>query len=71
MTETITQSSLIEKFSHEEDKSILHVHFRKGGHYLYNGVSKEDFEAFRSAESHGKHFLANIKNKYEFAKARE
>jgi len=71
MTETITQSSLIEKFSYDEEKSILHVHFRKGGHYLYNAVTPEDFEQFRAAESHGKHFLAKIKGNYEFAKARE
>lgn len=68
MTETITTSSLIEKFSYDEASQTLHIFFRKGGHYGYNGVTPEAFAAFREDESHGKHFLSNIKNKYQFSK---
>ena len=68
MTETISTSSLIEKFSYDETNQVLHVHFRKGGHYGYSPVTPETFEAFRSAESHGKHFLSNIKPHHQFSK---
>ena len=68
MTETITTSSLIEKFSYDEPTQTLHIHFRKGGHYGYNPVTPEEHEAMRSAESHGKHFLTVIKPTKAFAK---
>ena len=68
MTETITTSSLIEKFSYDTDGKILHIHFRKGGHYGYADVTPEVFEEFRASDSHGKHFLTQIKNNYRFAK---
>jgi len=68
MTETITQSSLIEKFSYDEAQQVLHIHFRRGGHYGYANVTPEEFEQFRSAESHGKHFLQVIKPNHQFSK---
>lgn len=68
MTETITTSSLIEKFSYDEEQQVLHIHFRRGGHYGYSNVTPEEFEAFHSAESHGKHFLQIIKPSKQFSK---
>lgn len=68
MTETITSSTLIEKFSYDEANQVLHVHFRKGGHYGYNQVTPEKFEQFKSSESHGKFFLTQIKPHHQFSK---
>ena len=68
MTETITTSSLIEKFSYDENLQVLHIYFRRGGHYGYADVTPEEFEAFRAAESHGKHFLSVIKPSKQFSK---
>ena len=68
MTETITQSSLIEKFYYDESLQVLHIHFRRGGHYGYSAVTPEKFAAFREAESHGKFFLSEIKPHYQFSK---
>ena len=68
MTETITQSSLIEKFSYDESLQVLHIHFRKGGHYGYAQVTPEKFAAFREAESYGKFFLSEIKPHHQFSK---
>jgi hypothetical protein len=68
MTETITTSSLIEKFSYDESQQVLHIHFRKGGHYGYSNVTPEKFAAFREAESHGKFFLTEIKPHHQFSK---
>ena len=68
MNETITTSSLIEKFSYDEAQQVLHIHFRKGGHYGYSEVTPEQFEAFHDAESHGKFFLNVIKPNHQFSK---
>ena len=68
MTETITQSSLIEKFSYDEEQQVLHIHFRRGGHYGYAEVTPEKFAEFREAESHGKFFLTEIKPNHQFSK---
>lgn len=67
MKETITTSSLIEKFSYDEAGQILHIHFRKGGHYGYSEVTPEIYQSFHDAESHGKHFLQIIKPNHQFA----
>lgn len=68
MTETITSSSLIEKFCYDEEQQVLHIYFRRGGHYGYANVTQEEFAAFREAESHGKHFLQIIKPTKQFSK---
>ena len=68
MTETITTSSLIEKFSYDEAQQVLHIHFRRGGHYGYAEVTPEKFAEFREAESHGKFFLTEIKPNHQFSK---
>lgn len=68
MTETITQSSLIEKFYYDENLKVLHIHFRRGGHYGYSEVSPEKFAAFREAESHGRFFLSEIRLNHQFSK---
>ena len=36
--------------------------------YQYAGVSQMEFDAMMSAESQGKYFNANIKNRYSFVK---
>jgi len=64
----ITTSSLIEKFCYDEEQQVLHIYFRRGGHYGYNAVTPEKFAAFREAESHGKFFLAEIKPHHQFSK---
>jgi hypothetical protein len=63
-----SQSSQVSKFAHDEQTNTLHVHFRAGGHYSYSGVSKQDYEAFRDAPSHGKHLGTHIKGKFAFQK---
>jgi hypothetical protein len=68
MIETITTSSLIEKFSYDEAKQVLHIHFRRGGHYGYSGVTLEKYQAMHDAESHGKFFLSEIKQNHNFSK---
>lgn len=54
-------SSQVKKFGYDEPKHDLHVHFVSGGHYVYEDVSPEEFEAFSSAPSHGRHLNQEIK----------
>jgi hypothetical protein len=58
---TPVTSSLLKAVGYDAEKQELHVHFNKGGEYIYHDVPKEAHEAFVSAPSHGKHFLSVIK----------
>ena len=40
--------------------STLHVRFKNGGTYSYEGVTPEEFEALKSAKSIGQHLQSNI-----------
>jgi hypothetical protein len=68
MNIVITSSSLIEKFYYDEEQQVLHIYFRRGGHYGYSAVTPEKFQAMHDAESHGKFFLSEIKPNHQFSK---
>jgi hypothetical protein len=61
------KSSLLQAIGYDEASKTLLIEFKgktegePGKVYKYNGVSQETFEKFRTAESHGKHFLKEIK----------
>lgn len=65
---TINNSSMISEYEYDEAEKLLKLKFIKGGWYGYLDVPKEVVEALLSADSIGKYFLANIKNKYETEK---
>jgi len=48
------------------DDGLLEIEFTNGRIYQYDGVELEKAEALINAESVGKFFFANIKNKYQF-----
>ena len=56
-----SNSSQIKKFAYSDEKQMLEVVFRNNSSYAYADVTQEEFEAFRDAESHGKHLNAEIK----------
>ena len=58
------ESSTIKEIAHENDE--LYVKFTSGSTYRYKGVPKELFENLKGAESKGKFFATNIKNKFEY-----
>lgn len=62
-------SSMIAAVGYDADTKTLAVEFTKGGTYEYSDVPLEEWEAFQSAESVGKYFLAQIKPNYEVTKA--
>lgn len=78
MTRTPVESSLLASHGWEpnpEDPTVgtLEVEFKAKGKtpasvYRYAGVRAEHYEAFKNAESAGKHFLANIKGKFQHTK---
>jgi hypothetical protein len=44
----------------------LIVTFSNGGEYRYFDVPKDVFDAMLNAESEGKYFTTNVKNKYKY-----
>lgn len=64
---TNVESSNIKSIGFDEEKHILYVRFVGSTRlYCYENVLKEVFDAFTIAESKGKFFFENIKNKYAY-----
>ena len=59
-------SSMIEKCFYDFTKNTLKVKFKGGQVYEYENVETAVYENFCKADSTGKYFIENIKNKYEF-----
>lgn len=72
ITSTTSQydSSTLKAASYNYKHKTLTVHFNHAT-YVYNGVSRSDFESFNSAESQGKALNEFIKGKYDFEKLNE
>ena len=66
ITSTISQydSSTLKSAAYNYKHKTLTVHFNHAS-YLYNGVSRSDFESFNQAESQGKALNEFIKGKYD------
>lgn len=73
------QSSQIKAIGHDPDTNTLAIQFRNwkgevGSTYHYANFTAEDFEAFKNAESLGRHFGKHIKpetEKFPFTKVAE
>jgi hypothetical protein len=61
-------SSMIRSIGYNMESSTLEIDFLKGGLYNYADVPQGVYDALMGAESHGKYFLANIKNTYSTSK---
>lgn len=57
-------SSMINSVGYDPDSQTLEVEFSNGSTYNYGGVPQAEFDSLLSAQSVGKHFIANIKNIY-------
>lgn len=68
MERTPVSSSNIAAIGHDEDSQILEVEFMNGSVYAYSGVPVGEFESFLTAESKGKYFHANIRDRYPVTK---
>ena len=72
ITLTPVESSLLTAIGYDAATQTLRIEFPRKGHppgagtvYEYYHVSAEQWAAFQAAESFGKHFLANIKGKFD------
>ena len=65
---TTTRSSMLKAIAYDEQSKVLTITFNNGGSYEYYDVPKKVFDELISAESEGKYFLANVKNKFKFEK---
>ena len=58
-------SSIILAFGYDPE-GILHVEFKGGSIYTYEGVPLGLYQEMKAAKSCGSFFMANIKNKYPY-----
>lgn len=61
-------STDIRAIGYDADSQTLEVEFNSGGVYQYSGVSPGEHDGIMAADSKGKYFHANIKNRYPFVK---
>lgn len=61
-------SSNIAAIGHDPATNELHVQFKSGATHVFSGVTAEQHEAMRDAESVGKHFHAHVKGKFDSRK---
>lgn len=61
-------SSNVDSIGYDADMRQLHIKFKTGGHYKYDGVPKEEFAAMQGAPSVGRHFAQNFAGKYPHTK---
>lgn len=64
-------SALLSSAGYDPATKVMEIVFARGGRYAYAEVPPEAWDAFIGAESKGKHFLSDIKGKYEFTKVVE
>lgn len=57
-------SSNVEAVGHDAAANKLHVRFKNGGHYVYEGVDARGFQALLRAPSVGRHIANQIKGRY-------
>lgn len=62
------KSSTIKEINHDPVKNEMEIAFHSGSTYRYFDVPAEAHEAFKNAESWGKHFAAHVKPKFRAVK---
>lgn len=61
--QSVTSSNL-KAVGYDEATKTLEVEFKNGSTYQYDDVPQAEYEAMMDAESVGRYFLANIKDRY-------
>ena len=60
------QSAAIDDIRYEPDRQKLYVRFKHGDEYVYVGVPGEVHRSFVQAESKGRFFAYEIRDKYPY-----
>jgi hypothetical protein len=68
MERTPVISTNILAIGYELDNLVLEIEFSHGAVYQYSGVPEGEYDGIMNADSKGKYFNANIKNRYSFVK---
>ncbi len=68
MERTPVTSSNIRAIGYDSDSQVLQVEFNDGAVYDYAAVPESDYDGLMGADSKGKYFNANIKNRYSHMK---
>ncbi|MBK6960090.1 MAG: KTSC domain-containing protein [Gammaproteobacteria bacterium] len=68
MERTPVTSTDIRAIGCDADSQTLEIEFNSGSVYDYAGVPQGEYDGFMGADSKGKYFHANIKNRYSFVK---
>lgn len=68
MERTPVTSTDIRAIGYDADSQTLEIEFNSGSVYDYSGVPQGEYDGFMGADSKGKYFHANIKNRYSFVK---
>jgi hypothetical protein len=66
----LVDSEAIAEIRYDPDREILFVRFIGGGWYRYFDVPASVQAAFVAAESHGRFFQENIRDKYDYRRGR-
>lgn len=68
MERTPVTSTDIRAIGYDADSQTLEIEFNSSGVYQYSGVPSGEYDGIVAADSKGKYFHANIKNRYSFVK---
>jgi hypothetical protein len=67
MTWLPLESEMLKAAAYDEERQILYLHFRKTGDvYRYFEFPPAEYRRFLDAESHGRFFLAQIGDCYDY-----
>jgi hypothetical protein len=67
---TAVSSEAISSVGYESVTSSLEIEFVGGGVYCYYEVPRAVYEELMSADSHGKYFMAHIRDRYRYQRLR-
>jgi hypothetical protein len=62
------ESSNLASIGYDAENEILEVEFKHGGVYQYFDVPEYVYEELMDADSHGRYFVRNVKDEYEYQK---
>lgn len=68
MNRTPVTSSQLKSVGHDPDTNKMHVEFKNGSVYEYDGVSASDHQALVSSPSVGQHFNKHVKFGFTYKK---
>ena len=67
MTWLPIESEMFTSTAYDAERQVLYLRFRKTGNvYRYSEFQSAENQAFLDAESHGRFFLARIRDKYPY-----